>query len=170
MEIKELEQMAEMQALAELFATIWGRPGEPPVDASTLRALSHSGNYVAGAHAQGRLVGGLIGWMGGHPPRDLHLHSHILGVLPDTETRGLGFALKQHQRTWCMERGVMSIMWTFDPLVRRNAYFNLNKLGADAVEYLENFYGAMNDGINTDDESDRFVIRWTLDSPKAVAA
>ena len=54
----------------------------------------------------GRLVGGLVGWLGGHPPRELHLHSHILGVLPDSEARGLGFELKQHQRRWCLERGV----------------------------------------------------------------
>jgi len=170
MDIKELEQMPEMHELVELFATIWGGPGEPPIDSSTLQALSHSGNYVVAAYSGKRMVGGLIGWLGGHPPDDLHLHSHILGVLPDTEARGVGFGLKQHQRTWCMDRGITSIEWTFDPLVRRNAHFNLVKLGADAVEYLVNFYGPMDDGINTGEESDRLLIRWNLDSPKAVHA
>ncbi len=168
MDIKELERMSEMHELGELFATIWGRPGEPPIDSSTLQALSHSGNYVVGAYSGKRMVGGLIGWLGGHPPDDLHLHSHILGVVPDTETRGVGFELKQHQRMWCLDRGVPSIEWTFDPLVRRNAYFNLAKLGADAVEYLVDFYGPMDDGINTGDESDRLLVRWTLDSPTVV--
>lgn len=168
--IRQLERMPDLDELANLFATIWGRPGEPPLDTSTLRALSHSGNYVAGAYARDRMIGGLIGWLGGHPPDDLHLHSHILGVLPDTEARGVGFALKQHQRSWCLDREVGSVMWTFDPLVRRNAYFNLVKLGADAVEYLVDFYGAMDDGINTGDESDRLLIRWNLRSEKAVAA
>jgi len=93
MDIKELERMSEMHELGELFATIWGRPGEPPIDSSTLQALSHSGNYVVGAYSGKRMVGGLIGWLGGHPPDDLHLHSHILGVVPDTETRGVGFEL-----------------------------------------------------------------------------
>jgi len=170
MEIKELDHMPQMHELAELFATIWGRPGEPPLDSSTLRALSHSGNYVVGAFSEERMVGGLIGWLGGHPPGDLHLHSHVLGVLPDREAHGVGFQLKQHQRTWCMDRGVTSIEWTYDPLVRRNAHFNLVKLGADAVEYLVNFYGPMDDGINTGEESDRLLIRWTLESPKAVHA
>jgi predicted GNAT superfamily acetyltransferase len=170
MEIKELEHMPQMRELAELFATIWGRPGEPPLDSSTLQALSHSGNYVVAGYSGSRIVGGLIGWLGGHPPDDLHLHSHILGVLPDTESRGAGFALKQHQRTWCMDRDVTSIEWTFDPLVRRNAYFNLVKLGADAVEYLVNFYGPMDDGINTGDESDRILVRWNLQSEKTAAA
>ena len=170
LDIRQLERMPDLHELAHLFATIWGRPGEPPMDTSTLRALSHSGNYVAAAYAHDRMIGGLIGWLGGHPPDDLHLHSHILGVLPDAEARGSGFALKQHQRSWCLDRDVGSIMWTFDPLVRRNAYFNLVKLGADAVEYLVDFYGAMDDGINTGDESDRLLIRWNLRSEKAVAA
>ena len=170
MDIKELESMPEMHDLAELFATIWGRPGEPPLDASTLQALSHSGNYVVGAYSGTRMVGGLIGWLGGRPRGDLYLHSHILGVLPDTEARGLGFDLKQHQRAWCIDRGVNSIEWTFDPLVRRNAYFNLVKLGADAVEYLVDFYGPMDDGINTGDESDRLLVRWNLHSERAAAA
>ena len=170
MDIKALESMPEMHELAELFATIWGRPGEPPIDASTLKALSHSGNYVVGAYSGTRMVGGLIGWLGGRPRGDLYLHSHILGVLPDTEARGLGFDLKQHQRAWCIDRGVNSIEWTFDPLVRRNAYFNLVKLGADAVEYLVDFYGPMDDGINTGDESDRLLVRWNLHSERAAAA
>ena len=170
MEIKELDQMPQMHELAELFATIWGRPGEPPIDSSTLRALSHSGNYVAAAYSGNRMVGGLIGWLGGRPPDDLHLHSHVLGVLPDSEAHGVGFQLKQHQRTWCMDRGVASIEWTYDPLVRRNAHFNLVKLGADAVEYLVNFYGSMDDGINTGEESDRVLVRWNLQSEKAAAA
>ena len=167
-EIEEVARVPEFRELAELFSTIWGV--RDPLHATTLRALSHSGNYVAAAHADGRLVGGLVGWLGGEPPNNLHLHSNILGVLPETEARGVGFALKQHQRDWCMARGVTAIEWTFDPLVRRNAYFNLTKLGADAVEYLVDFYGPMEDGINKGDESDRLLIRWRLDSEKARAA
>jgi predicted GNAT superfamily acetyltransferase len=167
-DIRELREMPQLRQLGDLFSTIWGV--RDPVDASTLRALSHSGNYVAAAYSNDRMVGGLIGWLGGRPPDNLHLHSHILGVLPDIEARGVGFGLKQHQRKWCMDRGVTSIEWTFDPLVRRNAYFNLVKLGADAVEYLVEFYGPMDDGINAGDESDRLLVRWQLDSQNAVAA
>jgi len=167
-DIRELGKMPELRRLGDLFSTIWGV--RDPIDASTLRALSHSGNYVAAAYSNDRMVGGLIGWLGGHPPHDLHLHSHILGVLPGSEAQGVGYALKQHQRTWCMARKVMSIQWTFDPLVRRNAYFNLVKLGADAVEYLVEFYGPMDDGINAGDESDRLLVRWQLDSPNSIAA
>jgi len=169
-EIKELRELEDLRRLADLFAAVWGRPGEPPMSSDILKALGHSGNYISGAFSDGRLIGGLVGWLGGDPLHELHTHSHILGVLPDNEARGLGFELKQHQRRWCLERGVKVMEWTTDPLVRRNAYFNLTKLGAEAPRYLINFYGPMRDGINAGDESDRLLIRWQLDSLKAEAA
>jgi predicted GNAT superfamily acetyltransferase len=98
------------------------------------------------------------------------MHSHILGVLPGSERRGLGFDLKQHQRRWCLAREVKVMEWTTDPLVRRNVYFNLTKLGAEAPEYFVNFYGQMRDGLNAGEESDRLLIRWHLESKKAEAA
>lgn len=170
LDIREVREQADLRALAELFAVIWGRPGDPPIGSDVLTALANSGNYITGAFHDGRLIGGLIGWLGGRPPHELHLHSHILGVVPEREARGLGFELKQHQRRWCLERGISAIEWTTDPLVRRNVYFNLNKLGARAPEYLVNVYGVMHDGINAGEESDRLLIRWQLDSPEAEAA
>jgi predicted GNAT superfamily acetyltransferase len=168
--IAELSELDDLRELAELFAAVWGRPSEPPINSDLLRALAHSGNYLAGTRSEGRLIGGIVGWLGGHPPHDLHMHSHILGVVPGVEARGLGFALKQHQRRWCLERSIGAVEWTFDPLVRRNAYFNLTKLGAEASRYLVDFYGAMDDGINAGDESDRILIRWELTSEKATQA
>jgi len=166
-ELHELEELAELQAL---WAAIWERPVVPPVNTDMLRALSHSGNYVAGARVGGRMVGGLVGWLGVNAAKELHMHSHILGVVADSQVAGVGFALKQDQRRWCLERGVKTIEWTTDPLVRRNAYFNLTKLGARASEYLVNFYGAMTDGLNAGEESDRLLITWELESPRAKAA
>jgi predicted GNAT superfamily acetyltransferase len=168
--ISELHELDELRELQALFTSIWERPGEPPINSDLLRALSHSGNYVVGARVGDRLVGGLVGWLGGLPSHELHMHSHILGVVADSPMRGLGFELKQHQRRWCLERGVKVVEWTTDPLVRRNAYFNLCKLGAQAREYLVNFYGVMTDGLNAGEESDRLLIRWQLDSVHATSA
>ena len=169
--ITELTELEDLRGLEELFGAVWGRPGEPPIMAGMMRALAHSGNYVAGAFVDGRLTGGLVGWLGQEAPAEpLHLHSHILGVVPGSQARGLGFQLKQHQRRWCLERGIKTIDWTTDPLVRRNVYFNLTKLGAQASRYLVNFYGAMTDELNAGEESDRLLITWQLDSPQAVAA
>jgi predicted GNAT superfamily acetyltransferase len=166
-DIAELSGLDDLHALARLFADVWERTGEPPISSDILKALVLSGNYVSGAKLNGRLVGGLVGWLGGTPPRELHLHSHILGVVSGSDARGIGFELKQHQRRWCLERGVMTIEWTTDPLVRRNAYFNLTKLGAHAGRYLVNVYGEMSDGLNAGEESDRLLITWRLDSPAA---
>ena len=168
--ISELRDLEDIRALERLFAEVWGRPGEPPIESDVLMALAHSGNYVVGVHVDGLLVGGLVGWLGGSPRDELHLHSHILGVVAGLQVSGLGFELKQHQRMWCLDRGVKSVEWTFDPLVRRNAYFNLNKLGAEAREYLVNFYGEMSDGINVGEESDRLLMSWRLDSRMAQEA
>jgi predicted GNAT superfamily acetyltransferase len=168
--ISELHDLDDLRELEELFTAIWERPGEPPINSDILTALAHSGNYVAGAHVGSRLAGGLVGWLGGSPAHGLHVHSHILGVVEESQVRGLGFELKQHQRRWCLERRVKVIEWTTDPLVRRNAYFNLCKLGARAGEYLVNFYGVMDDGLNAGEESDRLLISWQLDSARADSA
>lgn len=170
-EIRELDRVEDLRKLADLFAEIWGRkPGDHPISSDILKALAHSGNYVSGAFEGATLIGGLVGWLGGVPPHETHLHSHILGVLPGSDARGLGFELKQHQRRWCLAREVRVMEWTTDPLIRRNVYFNLTKLGASAPHYLVDFYGEMTDGINAGEQSDRLLIRWKLDSPEAQAA
>jgi predicted GNAT superfamily acetyltransferase len=103
-------------------------------------------------------------------PPDPVLHSHITGVAPGGQRRGIGFALKVHQRAWALARGVPEVVWTFDPLVARNAWFNLAKLGALPTEYLEDFYGPMTDAINAGMASDRLLLAWRLDDPAVAAA
>jgi predicted GNAT superfamily acetyltransferase len=90
----------------------------------------------------------------------------MTGVDPSSQKTGVGFALKLHQRWWALNHGLERVEWTFDPLVRRNSYFNLVKLGAQIVDYHVNFYGDMADGINSGDESDRVVVSWDLASQR----
>lgn len=170
LEIREISQIADLQLLERIFVDIWHRDGAPPISSELLRALAHTGNYVSAAYVLGELVGGCVGFLGRLDGQDLHLHSHILGVLPRQQLRGAGFALKQHQRSWALARGIGEVTWTFDPLVRRNGYFNVCKLGADVAEYHDDFYGAMGDGINGDGASDRVLAVWRLDSERAVQA
>jgi predicted GNAT superfamily acetyltransferase len=82
----------------------------------------------------------------------------------------VGFALKVRQRAWAMQRQVAEISWTFDPLVCRNAYFNIAKLAAVAAGYLTNFYGDMRDGINDGNDTDRLLVRWQLATPSVTVA
>lgn len=168
--VREVSEMDELMETSLVFQRIWGsREIGTPISRDLLRALSHADNYVAGAFDGSGQRGALVGFMGGHGDR-LHLHSHILGVIPSNQVRGIGFALKLHQRSWALERGHAAVEWTFDPLVRRNAFFNLTKLGADIDSYHVNFYGVMDDEQNLSDDSDRIVVSWAIASQKAIDA
>jgi predicted GNAT superfamily acetyltransferase len=168
-EIVPLDRLEQLSAAADLWHEVWKRDGEPPVSRDMLRALRHAGNYVAGAYVGERLVGAVLGFYAGEERPD-HLHSHIMGVDGSQRSRGVAFAMKLDQRAWALERGLKTISWTFDPLVRANGYFNVRKLGAVGVEYLVNFYGAMPDAINRGEESDRILVRWDLASSRVVSA
>jgi predicted GNAT superfamily acetyltransferase len=156
--------------IARLFADIWATSTrEPPVSAHLIRALAHTGNYVAGAWAGQRLLGASVGFLA-LEHHAISLHSHITGVWPDGQGSGVGSALKLHQRAWALQRGLSTIGWSFDPLIRRNAWFTLNRLRAVAEAYHPDFYGSMDDGINAGDLSDRCVVRWDLTAPAVTAA
>ncbi|MGW7415238.1 GNAT family N-acetyltransferase [Streptomyces sp. NPDC054863] len=162
-EVRELHELSELEAVDALFVRIWGSaPGASPMGVEQMRALSHAGNYVAGAYAGGELVGASVAFFAA--PVGRVLHSHVTGALGGHRA---GLALKTHQREWALARGLSRITWTYDPLVRRNAHFNLTKLGARPVEYLPCFYGAMDDAINGGDDSDRALIAWELTTPTA---
>jgi predicted GNAT superfamily acetyltransferase len=150
-------QGSELVHAASLWKELWG---DSVVERHLLTALAHSGNYVAGAFDSDRMVGAAAAFFGA--PAAATMHSHVAGVAPGLRGSGVGSALKLHQRAWCLDRGVTRITWTFDPLVARNASFNINRLGVTCQEYLVNHYGDMTDGINNGDESDRFVARWHL--------
>ncbi|GAA1555916.1 hypothetical protein GCM10009678_43700 [Actinomadura kijaniata] len=162
--VRELRTLEELAEVNRLFDRIW-RPGEPLFQVELLRALSHAGNYVAGAFEGGTMVGASVAFFA--EPAGEALHSHVTGALGG---RGVGLALKLHQRDWALERGLRRITWTFDPLVRRNAYFNLVKLGARPEEYLPSFYGTLDDTINEGDETDRVLAVWRLAPAPAPAA
>lgn len=166
--IADLRTCEQTEAAAELLWTVWGARSTAArsevISASSLRALAHTGNYVAGAYRDGRLVGCTAGFFGADAGRPDYLHSHISGVARSEQNKGVGFALRRHQRDWALKRGIGTIRWTFDPLVRRNAYFNLCKLGAMVTGYEPSFYGRLDDGINTGESTDRLLVEWALDS------
>ena len=167
-EIRLLDSVAEFEAASRLIGRIWS-DDDAKAPPTLLRALSHAGNFVAGAFSEQELVGVSIGFFG-QDGDEFHLHSHITGVDPRLQNRSLGFALKQFQRAWTLEHGAASVRWTADPLVRRNLYFNLCKLGASVVGYYSDFYGPLLDGVNGAGASDRVLLHWELASPRAVAA
>ncbi|MDQ1124216.1 GNAT family N-acetyltransferase [Microbacterium trichothecenolyticum] len=164
-EIRTLDDVGGIHEAARVLDEVWGERGTMP--ANILRALEHAGNYVVGLFDGDRMIGASAAFFG--PPAERTMHSHITGILPGHQDRGLGRRLKEHQRAWALERGVGHITWTFDPLVARNAYFNLAVLGARVTEYLADHYGAMADAVNRGDESDRLLVSWAVAEPPAPA-
>ena len=166
-ELREIEDTDELAAVSGLLSAIWHREAATPqLTVEMLKALSKTGNYVTAAFHEGRLVGAAVAFFAA--PDRTSLHSHIAGVVDDRRARNIGYALKLHQRAWALTRGIPTITWTFDPLVCRNAHFNIAKLGARAVEYLPDFYGEMGDAVNAGDQSDRLLVAWDLLAENAV--
>ena len=167
--VVELHDLAGLHAAAALYQLVWQTETRAaPVSPDLMRALSHAGGYVAGAYDGERLVAASLAFHTGGG--EAGLHSHISAVLPDVQGRDVGRALKLHQRAWALSHGLRTISWTYDPLLSRNAWFNISKLGARAVGYLVDFYGVMQDAQNAGDESDRAVALWSLEAPHVSAA
>lgn len=161
-EIIPLETLEQVATASAVLSDVWGgdRNGMP---AQLLRALAHSGNYAFAVFDAERMVGASVAFFA--KPAERSMHSHITGVLPEYQGRGLGRLLKHHQKMWAFDRDVGRITWTFDPLVARNAHFNLRNLGARVTEYLIDHYGAMDDGVNRGDATDRVMVAWMLAAP-----
>jgi len=167
--LRPLSTVADAHSIDRVIEATWG--GQH-LDHEIIRALAISGNAPWGASADEELVGYVLGWAG-VDAGGLHVHSHMLAALPDRRHKGVGYALKLAQRAQALEEGIHVVRWTFDPLVARNAWFNLGKLGAIADRFERDFYGEMTDDINAGERSDRFTVRWDLDrepGPRDVAA
>jgi predicted GNAT superfamily acetyltransferase len=162
MDVRELTATGDLWAASKLLAGIW--PPTDPMPYEMLRVIQHLGGYISGAYDGATMIGACASF----PAADGSLHSHITGVT--VPGKGAGLAIKRHQRAWALDRGIRMITWTFDPLVRRNAYFNLAKLAARPAEYLTDFYGEMPDELNAGDPSDRLLLTWDLDAPEVAAA
>ncbi len=158
LEIRNLHTAAEMAAIVTVFQQVWGS-ATPLVEVELLRAIEHSGGYVAAAFDAGNVIGASFGFLARHR-EDPALHSHVTGILPGVQHGGIGRAMKNHQRAWAADHGLDWVTWTFDPLVRRNAWFNIEVLHAGVAEYLVDFYGPMRDSVNSNDETDRLVMAW----------
>jgi predicted GNAT superfamily acetyltransferase len=166
-EIRAVGEVTGLRAVASLFAAVWAAPQMPPMPHDLMRSLAHAGGCVHAAFRGGQLTGASVAVFG--PPDGRSCYSLITGVAPGTEGRGTGLALKLAQRAWALAAGAATMVWTFDPLLRRNARFNLALLGARVTEYLPDFYGEISDGVN-DPETDRLAVSWDLRAPLPAGA
>jgi predicted GNAT superfamily acetyltransferase len=147
--------------IKEVLVATWGSHDLLPSE--MVVALAGSGNVTWGAFEAERLVGYVLGWAGVSHDDGLHVHSHQLAIIPDLRHKGIGYALKLAQRAQALDQGIGLVRWTFDPLVSRNAWFNLVKLGASADRFLPRYYGEMTDALNSGELTDRLLVRWELE-------
>jgi predicted GNAT superfamily acetyltransferase len=159
-ELRALTALEDADAILGVMIDTWGEHQLIPRE--MLRALPESGNAPIGAFADGEMVGYVLGWAGVDGD-GLHVHSHMLAVRPGLRHGGVGYVLKLAQRAQALERGIVVVRWTFDPMVARNAHFNIAKLGAVCDRFERDFYGQMTDILNAGERTDRFIVRWDLE-------
>jgi predicted GNAT superfamily acetyltransferase len=158
-ELRPLTTVDDADRINDVIQATWG--GQR-LDREVVRALAESGNVPWGGFDDDRLIGFVLGWAG-VDDEGIHVHSHMLAAVPDRRHRGVGYALKLAQRAQALEQGIPVVRWTFDPLVARNAWLNLGKLGALVDRFERDYYGEMTDDLNAGERSDRFMVRWELD-------
>jgi predicted GNAT superfamily acetyltransferase len=165
-EIRVAHTPADSALIADLFDKVWDV--KSMVSPEIMTASLHNGGYGSVIYIESgnmfRPVGAAFALVGRALPGLIgpNLHSHATGVLPEYVGKGIGEMIKRHQWAWAKENGFDTITWTFDPLVRRNAHFNVIKLGATVLGYHQNFYGELDDGINAGEQSDRVLVRWNV--------
>jgi predicted GNAT superfamily acetyltransferase len=165
--IRLLKKPEEMTSVEDLQRVIWPGSETDVIPSHMLLAAAHNGGLVLGAFIADQLVGAVFGFPGIYDTPDgprLKHHSHILGIRPEWSGQGIGFALKRAQWQLVRNQGIDRITWTYDPLLSRNAYLNINRLGGVCNTYLRSEYGKMRDGLNTGLPSDRFQVDWWVNT------
>jgi len=165
--IKILEKPEEIPAIEDLQRAVWPGSETDVVPAHVFIAAIHNGGLLLGAFKEDQLVGFVFGFPGLEStpdgPRPKHC-SHMMGILPRYRDSGVGFALKRAQWQMVRHQGLDHITWTYDPLLSRNAYLNITKLGAVCNTYRRSEYGDMRDGLNVGLPSDRFMVDWWINT------
>jgi predicted GNAT superfamily acetyltransferase len=169
-EIAALTTQEEFQQAVGLQQEIWGFVEIELLPVRLFIVANKIGGHSFGAFDGKRMVGFCLAIPGMKPGAKGYLHSHMLGVLPEYSDRGLGRALKLAQRDDALKRHIDLIEWTFDPLELKNAYFNMEKLGAIVRRYVPNQYGITTSVLHGGLPTDRCTAEWWIDSERVRAA
>ncbi|MGB9612101.1 MAG: GNAT family N-acetyltransferase [Bryobacteraceae bacterium] len=167
-EIRKLSGLDELNEAVRLQKEIWGFADIELLPLRLFVVAQKVGGQTLGAFDGPRMVGFLLAVPGlkqGTP----YLHSHMMGVLPEYRNLGVGRRLKLAQREEALSRGIRLIEWTFDPLELKNAFFNIERLGAIVRRYVLNQYGTTSSPLHGGLPTDRCVAEWHLASPRVAA-
>ena len=168
-EIRQLFHLADFEEVLRLQQAIWGFPDIELLPLRFLVVVSKVGGHVFGAFDGDMMVGFCFAIPGIKPGGHPYLHSHMLGVLPAYRDAHVGRSLKLKQREEALARGIPLIEWTFDPLELKNAFFNVERLGAIVRRYHENQYGITFSPLHGGLPTDRCYAEWWIASPRVEA-
>lgn len=166
-EYRFLHNTQELTQFVDLQCVIWDMSDRNAVPSNIIHAMIIAGGVAIGAYDREHLVGMSMS-LPYFRSEVVALWSHMTGVHPAYQSRHIGFELKQIQRKWALENGYKQIRWTFDPLQRGNANFNMAILGATANIYHVNLYGNQLGNLNAGLPTDRVEVKWQLEDPRVV--
>ena len=164
-QIRHCLEVAEFQACVDLQREVWGFSDADLIPVRMFVVASKIGGQVIGAFVEQTLVGFALSIPGA---RDGHtyLHSHMLAVREKYRNAGLGRRLKLAQREDAIARKFELMEWTFDPLEIKNAYLNIERLGAIVRRYNINQYGISSSKLQGGLPTDRCIAEWWLNSER----
>jgi predicted GNAT superfamily acetyltransferase len=167
--IRKLTLYPEFVEAVNLQKAIWGFDEVDLLPVRLFVTASKIGGHSFGAYDGNRMVGFCIAIPGIKPGAKSYLHSHMLGVMKEYRDAGLGRRMKLAQREDAIRQGLDLIEWTFDPLEIKNAYFNIERLGAIVRRFVLNQYGTTSSPLNAGLPTDRCTAEWWLESDRVEA-
>lgn len=169
LEVRPISTIPEFEEAVRLQKIIWGFEDIELLPRRLFVVANKVGGQTLGGFDGFRMVAFLIAIPGLKNDGSVYLHSHMLGTLAEYRDKGLGAMLKLEQRKDALARGIASVEWTFDPLELKNAYFNMEKLGAIVKRYVPNQYGTTSSHLHGGLPTDRCVAEWFVGSPRVNA-
>jgi predicted GNAT superfamily acetyltransferase len=164
--VRPIHELPELREAVRLQKVIWGFDDIDLLPVRLFVVAGHIGGQRLAAFDGETMVGFLLAIPGLKKGGKVYLHSHMMGVLAEYRNAGVGRALKLAQRVHAFEHGVNLVEWTFDPLQIKNAFFNIERLGAVISRYVLNQYGITSSPLQAGLPTDRCIAEWFLDSPR----
>lgn len=166
-EVRPLTAHADLDDAVRLQQQIWGFEEIELLPLRLFVVATKVGGQAFGAFDGKRMVGFCLAIPGMKAGGKSYLHSHMLGVLPEYQNAGAGRKLKLAQREDALRRPIELVEWTFDPLEIKNAFFNVERLGAIVRRYIPNQYGTTSSHLHGGLPTDRCIAEWWIDSARA---
>ena len=164
-EVRSIVDLPELREAVRIQKLIWNFDDVDLLPVRLFVVAGKVGGQTMAAFDGDKMVGFLLS-IPGIKKGSIYLHSHMMGVLEEYRNAGAGRAMKLAQRTEALSREVKLVEWTFDPLQLKNAFFNIERLGAVVRRYVLNQYGVSSSPLQAGLPTDRCIVEWALESTR----